>query len=124
MQDSLLLCQISVGPFTLQGYRVDQYYAIVVQGLREKALHYFFNEFEDMNQLWMDLKGASETEIAQRLAGRPEGLQGPSKPRPRTAAPMETRPPLDRGGERPRPQPRPRPMEERPPLPKPRRPAP
>jgi hypothetical protein len=121
MQDTLLLCQIAVGKVTLQGYRVAQQYVIVAGGLQERPLRYIFNEFEDMNNLWLELKGSGEAQIIQKLLSRPEGSQGVSKPKRRevgnggnnsSSYPSFERPP------QPQPRPRPTASPDRPPPPR------
>jgi hypothetical protein len=77
MEDTLLLCQVSLGSLTLQGYRIGRQYLIVAYGVMEEAkpTRYIFEEFEDMNRLWLNLKEKSESEVRQILAGKQEGLQ-------------------------------------------------
>jgi len=85
MQDTLLLCQIRIDRVLLQGYRVGLQYLIVAEGLRDGPLRYIFNDFEEMNQLWLDLKASTETQLVQKLTSREQGLQRVSKPKPRPA---------------------------------------
>ncbi len=77
MEDTLLLCQVSLGSLTLQGYRIGRQYLIVAYGVVEEAkpTRYIFEEFEDMDRLWLNLKEKSEPEAKQILAGKQEGLQ-------------------------------------------------
>jgi hypothetical protein len=77
MEDTLLLCQVSLGSLTLQGYRIGRQYLVVAYGVQEegKPTRYIFEEFEDMNRLWLNLKEKSEQEAKQILAGKQEGLQ-------------------------------------------------
>ncbi|WP_287127954.1 hypothetical protein [Candidatus Cyanaurora vandensis] len=126
MQDTLLLCQIYIEPVTLLGYRVALQYLIVAEGITDKPLRYIFSEFEDMNQLWLDLKSSSSEQVVEKLTSREEGPQRAAKPKPRPAgvsssertfaAPRSTAP---------SPAPRPRPSEGRSdalPPPRPRKP--
>lgn len=94
MQDTLLLCQIRIDRLLLQGYRVGLQYLIVAEGLRDGPLRYIFNDFEEMNQLWSDLKTSTETQLVQKLTSREPGLQRISKPKPRPAG-SSAMPPLN-----------------------------
>jgi hypothetical protein len=77
MEDTLLLCQVSLGSLTLQGYRIGRQYLVVAYGVVEEAkpTRYIFEEFEDMNRLWLSLKEKPELEVRQVLAEKKEGLQ-------------------------------------------------
>jgi len=77
MEDTLLLCQVCLGSLTLQGYRIGRQYLVVAYGVVEEAkpTRYIFEEFEDMNRLWLNLKEKSEPEVRQILADKQEGLQ-------------------------------------------------
>jgi hypothetical protein len=77
MEDTLLLCQVSLGSLTLQGYRIGRQYLVVAYGVVEEAkpTRYIFEEFEDMNRLWLSLKEKPESEVRQVLAEKKEGLQ-------------------------------------------------
>ncbi len=92
MQDTFLLCQIVPGTITLQGYRVAEQYLIVALGVQDTPLRYIFRDFDDMNQVWLDLKGLPEAAIIQQLSQRPQGVQGPPKPRKPERAPERAEP--------------------------------